>query len=232
MLTLEWGPEGVRTFADASVLIIVDVLSFSTAVDIATSQGAEVIPFGEKDSDAQVAMAEKLGATLALPRRHANGRPSLSPGSLYQLTKGQRLLLPSPNGSRLSELANDPVVLAGCLRNAATVSEKAVNLARGGSIAVIPAGETWPGGGLRPAIEDWLGAGMIAAGINMARTPEAELAVQSFKASRTRIAEALCNCTSGLELREMGFGEDVMLAAEMNCSTTVPQLIDGRHQAT
>jgi 2-phosphosulfolactate phosphatase len=49
-LRCEWGASGVRQLAAISdVLIVVDVLSFSTAVDIAVSNGAIVFPYGSRD---------------------------------------------------------------------------------------------------------------------------------------------------------------------------------------
>ena len=89
---------------DAEVLIIVDVLSFSTAVDIAVSRGVSVLPFPLGNIESAGLQAAKQGALLALPRKKASGGPSLSPASLMDLDAGSRLLLPSPNGSRLSTL--------------------------------------------------------------------------------------------------------------------------------
>ena len=49
----EWGEQGVTTLAPISdVVIIVDVLSFSTAVEIAANQGAIVFPYRWKDETA------------------------------------------------------------------------------------------------------------------------------------------------------------------------------------
>ena len=60
----EWGPRGVAALAPISdVVIIVDVLSFSTCVDIAVARGATVyvpVPGAESAAD----MAHRLGAAL------------------------------------------------------------------------------------------------------------------------------------------------------------------------
>ena len=42
----EWGLRGVEVLRDrVAVLVIVDVMSFSTTVDVAVARGASVIPF-------------------------------------------------------------------------------------------------------------------------------------------------------------------------------------------
>jgi hypothetical protein len=49
----EWGKQGVLQLDSVSdVIVIVDVLSFSTCVDIANSQGAIVYPYQWKDESA------------------------------------------------------------------------------------------------------------------------------------------------------------------------------------
>src|SRR5215208_2808383 len=96
----EWGEHGVATLApNVDAIIIVDVLCFSTCVDIGTSHGALVYPFKWKDDSAE-RFAKGIGATLA----GARGRAliSLSPPSLRHVTRGMRLVLPSPNGATLS----------------------------------------------------------------------------------------------------------------------------------
>src|SRR5690349_846810 len=97
----EWGAHGVATLAPISeVIIIVDVLSFSTAVDIAVSQGAIVYPYHLRD-DSAVAYAKSFDAKLASFRRGAADGYSLAPTSLLNIPAGTRLVLPSPNGSTL-----------------------------------------------------------------------------------------------------------------------------------
>jgi 2-phosphosulfolactate phosphatase len=221
---LEWGAEGVGVFAaDCAVVVIVDVLSFTTSVDIATARGVAVLPMPRADADA----AAVAGAVLAGPRRSSG--PSLSPASLVALPGGTRLALPSPNGSTLCALAaatGTATVLAGCLRNAAAVAAAADELAKGGAIGLVPAGERWPDGTLRVAAEDLLGAAAIAAHLGD-RSPEAELAVTQFGAVADRLPEVLAAVSSGRELIADGFADDVALAAALNVSSTAPRLVDG-----
>jgi 2-phosphosulfolactate phosphatase len=126
----EWGPEGACKY-DGSVgaIVIVDVLSFSTCVDIAVARGAIVYPFRFHDRDASIEAANALGAEIAGPRGSSDYRFSLSPASLARIAAGTRLVLPSPNGSTISAAARSVSVLAGCLRNARAVAKKAIQAA-------------------------------------------------------------------------------------------------------
>jgi 2-phosphosulfolactate phosphatase len=228
----EWGEQGVATVgAEAAVLIIVDVLSFSTAVDVAVSRGALVHPFALGDLEAAGAAAKRAGAELAHPRRAGGGQFSLSPASLRSAKPAQRILLPSPNGSRLSLQARAPHVLCGCLRNYRAVAQAARELGQGADVAVIPAGERWPDGSLRPAVEDWLGAGAIVAALDLETTAEADIARRAFLAAQGDLAALLHACRSGQELIERGFEEDVEIAARLDVSRAAPRLLDGVYRA-
>jgi len=68
-IKLEWGMPGIEQLAPVSdVIIIVDVLSFSTSVDIAISCGAKVFPYRYKD-DSAVEYAELLGGSACRKRQ-------------------------------------------------------------------------------------------------------------------------------------------------------------------
>jgi 2-phosphosulfolactate phosphatase len=216
----EWGPRGLdRLASTCDVLVIVDVLSFSTAVEIATSRGARVLPVPWADG-ARGDRTTERGTIVAGPR--GSGGPSLSPASLLAIDSGVRLVLPSPNGAELRTRAPSKPVLAGCLRNARAVAKAALRL--GDRIGVVAAGERWPDGSLRPALEDWLGAGAILVHLEADRSPEADAAVDAFRGARSTLAERLRRCMSGRELLERGFERDVALAAELDASAWVPRL--------
>lgn len=224
----EWGMQGVEHLAPISdVVIIVDVLSFCTCVDVAVGRGAQVYPFGFRNDSART-YAVVVGARLAAPQRRAGGY-TLSPASLLTIPPETRLVLPSPNGSTLSVGTGDTPTLAGCLRNARTVAAVASTL--GERIAVIPAGERWRDGSLRPAWEDWVGAGAIIAHLPGARSPEADAALAAYRNALPDLAALLCRCSSGKELIAAGYAADVDLAAALDVSAVAPQLVDGAYRA-
>src|SRR5450432_513031 len=101
-IRLEWGIRGVEELAPISdVIIIVDVLSFSTCVDIATKNGAIIYPYRWKDKTA-IDYAKSLEAELADFKRTPADGYSLSPTSLINIKSPTKLVLPSPSGSTLT----------------------------------------------------------------------------------------------------------------------------------
>ncbi len=214
-----------------SVLVIVDVLSFSTAVDVAVSRGALIYPFPYGDLDAAKAAANGIGAVLARPRRAGGGQLSLSPASLRAIPAGTKLMLPSPNGSRLSLAGGGTPVVAGCLRNAAAVARVSREMAGDGAIGVIPAGERWPDGSLRPAIEDLLGAGAFIHHLAAACSPEAQVARDAFRSAGDNLAALVQASLSGRELTDWGFGGDVDIALELDVSECAPILMEGAYRS-
>jgi 2-phosphosulfolactate phosphatase len=228
----EWGEEGVRRLAPVSdVVVIVDVLSFSTCVDVAAGRGAVVYPYRWRDASA-AAFATEQEAHLAVPRGETTPEQpySLSPASLETLESGARIVLPSPNGSTLTTLAAESgaTVLAGCLRNATAVGQAAAQ--RGNVVTVIAAGERWPDTSLRPALEDMIGAGAILAAMRpTAPSPEAIAAIAAYAAVAGALPDFIGACSSARELIQNGFTEDVVAATLHDVSTAVPILTDGAY---
>ncbi len=215
---MEWGERGVEhVAAGCEAVVIVDVISFSTCVDVAVSRGAAVLPYPYRRDGEAAAFARAHGAKLAVPRRERGW--SLSPASLGTLPAGARLVLPSPNGSALTLKARAPLVLAGCLRNAAAVVGFIGTRA---PVAVIACGERWPDGALRPAVEDLVGAGAIVSHLPGRHSPEARAAAAVFRTAEGDLAGCLAGCSSGRELAELGFDADLALASQLDVSHSVP----------
>lgn len=228
----EQGLAGGRSIAHGGdvLVVVVDVLSFTTCVSVALDRGIEVVPARRRDERAAV-LAEEHGAVLAGPR--SGPGLSLSPASIRRAEGVRRLVLPSPNGATLSaELAQRGTVIAGCLRNASAVARAcAAHLERAEDavVAVVAAGERWPDDSLRPAWEDVWGGGAILASLGRddLAAPEALAASDAFRAASTR-GLPLADLVSGRELIDQGFDEDVAIAAELDASTSVPRLVAGR----
>jgi len=238
-IRFDWGQPGASAIASgAALVVVVDVLSFTTALSIAIDEGVQVYPYRFRDANA-AAFAASRGAVLAVGRREAGASGvSLSPLSVRDaarggpLTKSRKLVLPSPNGSTICrQLAETgSTVVGACLRNSAAVAGWVARTARRGPVAIVAAGERWPGDQLRPAAEDLWGAGavisgLLAAGVGPA-SPEAISAAAAYREIGPKLARSLATCASGIELTADGYGTEIALAAQENVSKTVP-LLDG-----
>ncbi len=223
-----WGPNGLRRLApNADVVVIIDVLSFSTCVDVALGRGAVVLPYRWNDDKRDDYAAAHDAVAAKHPRDAGPDDWTLSPARLLEIPAGTRLVLPSPNGSSLAfgaEEAGAEAVHVACLRNRAAVGER---IAGAETIAVIAAGERWRGatGPLRPAVEDLIGAGAVvdAVGIEGA-SPEAMAAAAVFRDARLHLDTRLHECGSGRELIDKGFAPNVAIAASLDVSDVVPTL--------
>ncbi len=239
---LEWGPTGAERLTAERLsgehpgwLVVVDVLSFTTAVNVATERGTRVLPYPWRD-DTAAPFAARHRAALAVGRRQVSASTpwSLSPAALRDAPFVPKLVLPSPNGSTVAAAATGrgSSVVAACLRNATAVARWLATKGAGTPdqpVMLVPAGERWPDAGLRPALEDLLGAGAVAAVLADLGagplSPEANAARASYLAVDP--VASLTGCSSGRELRAGGFAEDVAVAAEVDVSTSVPLLTDG-----
>jgi 2-phosphosulfolactate phosphatase len=168
------------------------------------------------------------GALLAGSRREVG--PSLSPASLLLLEAGTRLVLPSPNGSTCCALAaaGGATVAVGSLRDRRAVAAWLQRVRGNGPVGVIAAGERWPSGALRPALEDLLGSGSILSLLEPdGQSPEARVAVAAFAGVAADLGGLIRESGSGRELLERGFEADVRLAVELDTTGRVPVLRDG-----
>jgi len=222
----EWGPAGAASLAsDVDVLVVVDVLSFSTAVDVAIGRGAVVYPARWRDARSS-SLARAVGGVLAVDRSEASPEHpySLSPQSLSAISAGTCLVLPSPNGASVvaDAAGSGASLLTGCIRNAAAVARVAGS--RGGAVAVIAAGEQWSDGSLRPTLEDLVDAGMILDGLGGNPSPEATAAIAAARSTSSR---DLADCTSARELIDIGYEGDVSIALTADVSAVAPVLEDG-----
>lgn len=229
----DWGPAGAAEAGHPDgAVVVVDVLSFTTAVTVAVERGVAVFP-APRSGERAAALAERAGAPLAAGRLEATARRpwSLSPAALREapVPDPPRLVLPSPNGSAISAAATGTVVAAS-LRNAPAVARwVAPRYGRPDApLTVIAAGERWCDGSLRPALEDLLGAGAVlsALGAHAAESPEAATTRAAYEATAS-VADAVRGCASGLELIRDGFAADVEVAVETGTSDVVPVLSDG-----
>lgn len=231
----DWGPVGAAAVR-GDLVAVVDVLSFTTAVTVAVDNDIEVLPYRWRDESA-VAFAAEHEAALAVGRGQAGADGiSLSPVTIRRAQNVRRLVLPSPNGSTISQQLIDSgaTVLAVSLRNAsAAAAMVATKLAEDPSLTAvaIAAGERWTDGSLRPAVEDLWGAGAFLAALADAGagplSPEARTAAASYRAVADELPELLQECAGGRELTAYGFPEDVEIAAEVDASHSVPVLRSG-----
>jgi 2-phosphosulfolactate phosphatase len=268
---MEWGTAGAAAVVTgADFAVVVDVLRFTTTLCVAVEAGIEVFP-SQWQGAAAAELARRHDATLAMGSLDASlaaagssaaaaGHPleagadghtplvSLSPASIAAAHGLARLVLPSPNGSQISAGLADggAQVLGACLRNRTAVARWLAGRLDGwpgGTVTVIAAGERWPDGSLRPAVEDLWGAGAVIAALAellavdpaaggcaagpaglVPLSPESESAVAAFDAVRDRLPAAMAACGSGRELADKGFAEDVAMAAELDASSCVPLL--------
>lgn len=232
---VDWGRDGARRAAVAGdILVVVDVLSFSTATATAVEHGCAIIPCTAGDSAEDI--AARLGGVAAVHRNNvpARGRYSLSPVTYLDAPAGTRIALESPNGATCSRYAASvPALFVGALVNARAVGNAVTALLNttNHAVTVLACGERWhePGedGPLRFAIEDYLGAGAILASIPHEKSPEARLCELAFLGACGELARTIEGCGSGRELIERGYAGDVGHAVRLDIYTSVPIMRDG-----
>ncbi|WP_022889690.1 2-phosphosulfolactate phosphatase [Agromyces italicus] len=143
----DWGAAGADRIAPGvHAVVLVDALSFTTAVVVAAEHGTAVAPWPSDDLAGAAAFAAAHDGVVAVRRGEAG--PSLSPSSFIGAPEAAPLVVvPSPNGGALAHrlgVLGVPVIAAS-MRNRTAVAERLLAMqAEHGDrfmIAVVAAGE-------------------------------------------------------------------------------------------
>ena len=148
---------------------------------------------------------------------------------------GRVVALGSPNGAVCSRAAasGGRLYVASLVNASAVARAVSAEMERtGATVTVIACGERWwtpfQDEGMRVAIEDYLGAGAVLAGLDRELSPEAVVCRAAFMQLRGDLSRIIADCGSGRELREKGFLHDVVHASRLDCYDTAPVLEAGR----
>lgn len=242
----DWAREGLRGIAPgAGVIVVIDAISFTTTVERAVSAGLEVQPFAGVRAEAERIAAEGGFGSARLAGPRGGEGVTLSPSSMtadnVAAFGATRAVVPSFNGSRLASAAADfgVPVLAASLRNRTAVAEWILAhqhaVGRRVKVAVVAGGEVRADDTVRFSVEDLLTAGAVIDALGKlgidACSPEAAAASAAYTGLARAMRHLFTASVSGVELRDdYGQGADVLLAAEVDVSTTVPVLLDGVFQ--
>jgi 2-phosphosulfolactate phosphatase len=221
-LRLDWGWEGARRAAErGDLLVVVDILRFSTAMTVAASRNITVTPtFWSEDIATQEA------------------KKYLSPALMQTVPEGTHLTVPSPNGATCCRYGKDAAgVYIGSFLNVQAIAravDAKLKATEAKSVTILACGERWhegsngDDGALRFALEDYLGAGAIIAHLpGYASSPECKAARAAFVGARKQLFARLSECGSGVELTEKWYEDDIRIAAHLNSLDVVPVLKDG-----
>jgi 2-phosphosulfolactate phosphatase len=234
---VEWGVIGAAlAAARGDIVVIVDVLSFSTAVTIVISSGATAFSYSPQeiqDQGGREKVAIRLNAEIISRDRQSTGaRFSLSPVSLKAVKPSDRIVLTSINGAHcVSSAAKSPIVVIGALTNCGATAKAIAALLRmnkSSRCTLIACGELWSSiypdqEGMRPSIEDLIGVGAIAAelGSEFSLSMEAKNAVDVFNSNKDDLHNFLRSSISGRQLIAREFDGDVELASELDSEVEV-----------
>jgi 2-phosphosulfolactate phosphatase len=233
----EWGAIGAKmAAARGDIVVIVDVLSFATAVTVVLSNGATAFSYSHqeiKDQGGREKVERRLNAEIiSRDRQSTESRFSLSPVSLKAVTPQDRIVLTSLNGAHcVSSASKSPIVVIGSLTNRLATAEAISQLLRSNissRCTLIACGELWSSivpdqEGMRPSIEDLLGVGAIAEalGPEFPLSIETENAVNAFNSNSNKLLHVLSRSISGRQLRSRGFNGDVELASALDSEREV-----------
>jgi 2-phosphosulfolactate phosphatase len=229
---IEWGMIGARQAADrGDVAVIVDVLSFSTEIVLAVAAGKVCLVYSDAELEAMGGIEAAAAALDARPhrrfRRFGADDAALPATGSGPSASGERVLFRSSNGASCTGAAEAaPELLIGSFRNARACAGHVTRLLASRSahrVTLVACGSVTAAEGerrFRPALEDWLAAGQIAAYLassGLVLSPEAHAAACGWPGS-----EMLSACVAANALIEADLDEMVELALAIDCTDVVP----------
>jgi len=204
----EWGVDGLDRLAASDIVVIVDVLRFSSTVTVAVEAG-RTVPLDES------AHAVSLNGAAVAARAEASGATVLV-GCLRNASAVAEAVVAEQ--VRRAERTSIAVIAAGELPGDAD-ADHASHAATQSRTA------------MRFAVEDLLGAGAIIDALSTLgldhTSPEAAVAGEAFRGLRRATRHLLTASGSGQELLDRDLRDDVLAAANVDDLTVVPMLRDG-----
>lgn len=200
---LEWGDDGLARLAASDVVVVVDVLRFSSTVTTRVAAGGAV------PLDAAAHAVSLNGTAISRAAAALDPAPIVLLGCLR-------------NASAVAEAIADEQRRRGARTSIALIA--------GGELVPADAGAA-ARTARRFAVEDLLGAGAIVDALGVRgidhTSPEAAAAGEAFRGLRAATRHLLAASGSGQELAERGAHDEVRAAAELDASTSVPVLREG-----
>ncbi|GEB95540.1 hypothetical protein GCM10009724_15870 [Microbacterium lacticum] len=202
-MRLEWGDDGLARLAASDVVVVVDVLRFSSIVTTRVAAGGAV------PLDAAAHAVSLNGAATSRAAAALDPAPIVLLGCLR-------------NASAVAEAIADEQRRRGARTSIALIAGDELVPADAGAAARTAR---------RFAVEDLLGAGAIVDALGVRgidhTSPEAAAAGEAFRGLRAARRHLLAASGSGQELAERGAHDEVRAAAELDASTAVPVLREG-----
>lgn len=238
---LDWAPDGLsHALKHRTIVVIVDVLRFSTAVTTAVAHGFTIYPVSDPQKAAE--RAAQLGAELA--GKSGQAEFSISPSTYLRASASgnKHVVLYSPNGAACSEqIGNNDTAYIGCFLNALAVGQliSAVARAQSKDVTMIAAGEqravvTGERITYQPqeaervfAIEDYLGAGAILGHVDLTKSAEAYVCEQAYQSVAGQLLKLVRDSFSGRYLEQHDLLDDVHHAVKVNTYSVVPVIRSG-----
>ncbi len=200
---LEWGDDGLARLAASDVVVVVDVLRFSSTVTTRVAAGGAV------PLDAAAHAVSLNGTAISRAAAALDPAPIVLLGCLR-------------NASAVAEAIADEQRRRGARTSIALIAGGELVPAEAGAAARTTR---------RFAVEDLLGAGAIVDALGVRgidhTSPEAAAAGEAFRGLRAATRHLLAASGSGQELAERGAHDEVRAAAELDASTAVPVLREG-----